>query len=243
MSERHRYFLFWTLWVLLSGAGAATGAALAVVGFFVLGYGALYFLGVPNVIVLFLFIGTAQSLILRTRVRRLIWWTWPVTTAVFGIIGVLVGIVTFFLAFLAADSMTWANDSSYLGIGNAPLIGVVLAGLLGGVMLGFGQAIVLSDYLEGSGWLIPVNAVAWALGLVFGVFLTVSPTGASWVVARSTSYSIDFARLILLGAVSIALISTIQGAMLVWMMRKTRFRDDVLMLAESDKPAKLAEQK
>jgi hypothetical protein len=243
MTEQpHRPFPFWILWVLLSGVGGAVGIALAVASFFVLGYGAMFSLGIPNAIVLFLSIGMAQSLVLRTRVPRLTWWTWPVTTAVFGIMGVLVGIVTFFLAFLAADSMTWANGSGYFGIGNATLICLMLAGMVGGAVIGFGQAIALSDYLERSGLLIPVNAFAWALGLVFGVFLTLSPPGVSWVVTRGASHSIDLPRLIILGAVSIALISAIQGAALAWMMHKTNLEGKVLTLAESEQPARLAEQ-
>jgi hypothetical protein len=157
--------------------------------------------------------------------------------------GLIVGIVIFFLAFIAVDSTTWANDSGYLGIGNAPLIGVVLAGLAGGTILGFGQAIVLSDYLEGSGWLMPANALAWSFGLVFGVFLTVSPPSQFWPVVRGGPTAADLSKFIALGAVNIALISAIQGAALVWMMRKARLRGDVLALAEFDQPARLAEQK
>ena len=103
-------------------------------------------------------VGVAQSLALKTIVRRIERRPWVLAT--------VAGVVVAWGA-----GMTVGTRLGDAGMGDEPSWPLLLAGgagigVLAGVLLAGPQWLVLRRLLPGSGWWVPAHAIAWALGML-----------------------------------------------------------------------------
>ena len=203
----------WCRWVAANLVGELIG--LGLVG--VIGYLVIYGFGEPEstgyvlsfaVLVVGLgalegvIVGSAQAIVLRRRLPRLR--TWVAATAVGAVIAWTLGMLPGTLMSLQEPAPPAASS------GPSDTLQLVLAipmGLVGGVILGFPQWLILKRYIPRAGWWVGANALAWACGMPL-VFFVASASATEDLRSAALTATIGLA------AVG-ALVGGIHGAFLV----------------------------
>lgn len=172
-------------------------------------------------------VGTAQWLVLRRPLQRLLWRFWAVATALGAFIAWTLGMIPSTFMFAGSGSGTAGS-----GAVSDLLIYVLAAGmgLALGSILGLPQWLVLRHHLPRTGWWVPANALAWMLGMVV-IFI-----GTSFIPAQGITLPVALVLLLFVVTAG-ALVGAVHGLVLIWLLHLLSSEANASFLAGSRKSA------
>ena len=150
-------FMFVTIWIPLAILVKLIGGTMLVNGVtHVTEDYMAQFVAVPLIV---LAVSLLQYLVLRFSLARMAWWFWATC-----------------LGWMLAFGGVALNFGAVYLLPQDPLLSAFLSGLLIGIVIGLIQWLVLRARATGAGWIIPANALGWAIAstiLSHGAYFTV----------------------------------------------------------------------